>query len=66
MRFTIREKLVVLSLAILIVVSFVLTLVHFNFARRLVEEDLLECADSGIRLTRTGLLHADSVFAALM
>ena len=33
---------------------------------RLVEEDLLECADSGIRLTRTGLLHADSVFAALM
>jgi signal transduction histidine kinase len=44
MQFTIREKLVVLSLAILIVVSFVLTLVHFNFARTLVEEDLAERA----------------------
>jgi oxygen-independent coproporphyrinogen-3 oxidase len=32
---------------------------------RLVEKDLLEYADSRIRLTPTGLLHADSVFAAL-
>ncbi len=33
---------------------------------RLVEEHLLEYVDSSIRLTPTGLLHADSVFAALM
>jgi signal transduction histidine kinase len=44
MRFTIREKLVFFSLVILIVVSFVLTLVHLNFARALVEADLAERA----------------------
>lgn len=44
MRLKIREKLVLLSLAILIVVSFVLTLVHFNLARQLVEDDLAERA----------------------
>jgi signal transduction histidine kinase len=44
MLFTIREKLVFFSLVILIVVSLVLTLVHFNFARSLVEADLAERA----------------------
>lgn len=44
MRLTIREKLAFLSLAILIVVSFGLTLVHLNFARALVEADLAERA----------------------
>ena len=44
MLFTIREKLVFCSLTILIVVSLVLTLVHFNFARSLVEADLAERA----------------------
>jgi signal transduction histidine kinase len=44
MRLTIREKLVFLSLGILIVVSFGLTLVHLNFARTLIEEDLAERA----------------------
>jgi signal transduction histidine kinase len=44
MVFTIREKLVFCSLTILIVVSLVLTLVHFNFARSLVEADLAERA----------------------
>jgi signal transduction histidine kinase len=41
---TVRGKLVLLSLAILIVVSFVFTLVHLNLARGLVEEELAERA----------------------
>jgi signal transduction histidine kinase len=44
MRLTIREKLVLSSLGILVVVSFVFTLVQFELARRLVEEDLAERA----------------------
>ena len=44
MRLAVRGKLVLLSLAILIVVSFAFTLVHLDVARRLVEEDLAERA----------------------
>lgn len=44
MRLTIREKLVFLSLVILMVVSFALTLVHLDLSRRLVEDDLAERA----------------------
>lgn len=44
MRLTVRGKLVLLSLAILIVVSFAFTLLHLNLARDLVEEELAERA----------------------
>jgi signal transduction histidine kinase len=44
MRLAIREKLVLLSLAILMIVSFAFTLVHLDLTRRLVEEDLAERA----------------------
>jgi signal transduction histidine kinase len=46
MRLAIREKLVILGLVILVVVSFALTLVHLDFGRRLVEEDLAERASA--------------------
>ena len=41
---TVRVKLVLLSLVILVVVSFAFTLVHLDLSRRLVEEDLAERA----------------------
>jgi signal transduction histidine kinase len=44
MRLTVRGKLVLLSLAILIVVSFAFTILHLNLARDLIEEDLAERA----------------------
>jgi two-component system NtrC family sensor kinase len=44
MRLAIRGKLVLLSLVILVVVSFAFTLLDLNLARRLVEEDLAERA----------------------
>lgn len=44
MRLSIRGKLVLLSLGILVVVSFALTLVHLRIARTVVEEDLAERA----------------------
>jgi two-component system NtrC family sensor kinase len=44
MRVPVRQKLVLLSLLIVVVVSFTFTLVHLRFTRQLVEEDLAERA----------------------
>ncbi len=44
MRLSIRGKLVLLSLAILVVVSFSLTLVHLHITRAVVEDDMAERA----------------------
>jgi two-component system, NtrC family, sensor kinase len=44
MRLAVRQKLVLLSLLILVVVSFAFTLLHLRFTRSLVEEDLRERA----------------------
>jgi two-component system, NtrC family, sensor histidine kinase HydH len=46
MRLAVRHKLVLLSLLILVVVSFVFTLLQLRFSRSLVEEDLRERAVS--------------------
>jgi two-component system NtrC family sensor kinase len=44
MRLAVRQKLVLLSLLIVVVVSFTFTLLHLRFTRQLVEEDLAERA----------------------
>ncbi len=44
MRLAVRQKLVLLSLLILVIVSFAFTLLHLRFTRSLVEEDLRERA----------------------
>jgi signal transduction histidine kinase len=44
MRLAVRSKLVLLSLLIVVVVSFTFTLLHLRFTRQLVEEDLAERA----------------------